>query len=60
MNVDPSKATGNGCVPSSSASGGSKPYLANGALPDKSNSLINDLSFPPGGVPSLHLPVVEL
>uniref|UniRef100_A0A7C8YM68 Serine/threonine-protein phosphatase 2A 55 kDa regulatory subunit B n=1 Tax=Opuntia streptacantha TaxID=393608 RepID=A0A7C8YM68_OPUST len=58
MNVDPSKATGNGCVPSSSASGGSKPYLANGAFPDKSNSLINDLSFPPGGVPSLHLPVV--
>lgn len=62
MNVDPSKAMGNGCIgsiASSSNLSGPRPYLANGGSPDKSYSyLSNDLSFPPGGIPSLRLPVV--
>ncbi|PIN11852.1 Serine/threonine protein phosphatase 2A, regulatory subunit [Handroanthus impetiginosus] len=59
MNVDPSKAAGNGGIASSSVSSSPKPYLANGACSDRSyNSLSNDLSFPPGGIPSLRLPVV--
>ncbi|KAF7814164.1 serine/threonine protein phosphatase 2A 55 kDa regulatory subunit B beta isoform isoform X2 [Senna tora] len=62
MNVDPLKAMGNGCVgsvASSSNSSSSRPYLANGGSADKSYSyLSNDFSFPPGGIPSLRLPVV--
>ncbi|KAL2243258.1 serine/threonine protein phosphatase 2A 55 kDa regulatory subunit B beta isoform isoform X2 [Sesamum indicum] len=54
MNVDPSKAAGNGSVASSSVSSSSKQCLANGGY----NCLSNDLSFPPGGIPSLRLPVV--
>ncbi|KAI3463279.1 hypothetical protein Pfo_019942 [Paulownia fortunei] len=46
VNVDPSKAA-------------EMQYLANGDCSDRSyNSLSNDLSFPPGGIPSLRLPVV--
>ncbi|KAJ6342742.1 hypothetical protein OIU78_010627 [Salix suchowensis] len=57
MNVDPSKAVGNGGVASSSNSSIGKQYLANGG--DKSHNLpSNDLSIPPGGFPSLRLPVV--
>ncbi|MED6193054.1 Serine/threonine protein phosphatase 2A 55 kDa regulatory subunit B beta isoform [Stylosanthes scabra] len=57
MNVDPSKALGNGSIGSSSSS---RAYLANGGAPDRShNNLSNDLSFPPGGIPSLKLPVVS-
>ncbi|XP_041000117.1 serine/threonine protein phosphatase 2A 55 kDa regulatory subunit B beta isoform-like isoform X1 [Juglans microcarpa x Juglans regia] len=55
MNLDPLKAVGNGSVASSSNSVCSKSYLANGGYPDKSS---NDFSFPPGGIPSLHLPMV--
>lgn len=59
MNVDPSKAVGNGCVPSSSVSSTTRPYTANGGYPDKSyNYLSNDLSFPLGGSQSLRLPMV--
>lgn len=59
MNLDPSNAVGNGSVASSSNSLSPKPYLANGGSPDRSySSLSNELSFPPGGIPSLHLPVV--
>ncbi|KAF7843458.1 serine/threonine protein phosphatase 2A 55 kDa regulatory subunit B beta isoform isoform X2 [Senna tora] len=59
MNVDPSKAMGNGGIASSSNSSNPRPYLANGGSPEKSYSnLSNDLSFPPGGIPSLRLPVV--
>ncbi|KAF7135948.1 hypothetical protein RHSIM_Rhsim08G0231900 [Rhododendron simsii] len=59
MNVDPSKAVGNGCVPSSSVSSTTRLYTANGGYPDKSyNYLSNDLSFPPGGSQSLRLPMV--
>ncbi|XP_016749685.1 serine/threonine protein phosphatase 2A 55 kDa regulatory subunit B beta isoform isoform X2 [Gossypium hirsutum] len=56
MNLDPSKAVGNGSIASSSSP---KHCLANGGSPDRSyNYLGNDFSFPPGGLPSLHLPVV--
>ncbi|KAG5537844.1 hypothetical protein RHGRI_025070 [Rhododendron griersonianum] len=59
MNVDPSKAVGNGCVPSSSVSSTTRPYTANGGYPDELyNYLSNDLSFPPGGSQSLRLPMV--
>lgn len=59
MNLDPSKAVGNGCFPSSSASSSPRPHTANGGYPDKSyNYLGNDLSFPLGGSQSLRLPMV--
>lgn len=59
MNVDPSKAVGNGNLASSSNLGSSKMHLANGGCPDRSFScLSNDISFPPGGIPSLRLPQV--
>ncbi|XWS12049.1 hypothetical protein CRYUN_Cryun37aG0057300 [Craigia yunnanensis] len=59
MNLDPSKAVGNGSIASSSNSSSPKPCLANGGSPDRSyNYLGNDFSFPPGGLPSLRLPVV--
>ncbi|KAJ9179306.1 hypothetical protein P3X46_011114 [Hevea brasiliensis] len=59
MNVDPSKAVGNGSVASSSNSNSTKSYLANGGWPEKSYGYpSNDFTFPPGGIPSLHLPVV--
>ncbi|KAH9612454.1 hypothetical protein KSS87_011241 [Heliosperma pusillum] len=56
MNMDTTKVAGNGSIASSSCS---KPHLANGGFTDKlSSSLNDDLLFPPGGIPSLHLPVV--
>ncbi|GMH16009.1 hypothetical protein Nepgr_017850 [Nepenthes gracilis] len=59
INVDPSKAVGNGCIASSSDSSCHKPYRANGGYADRVyNGLSNDFTFPPGGIPSLHLPVV--
>jgi len=59
MNLDPSKAVGNGCFPSSSASSSPRPHTANGGYADKSyNYLGNDLSFPLGGSQSLRLPMV--
>lgn len=59
MNIDSSKAMGNGSIASSSNSSSSKPHLANGGPSDKSYSyLSNDFSFPPGGLPSLKLPSV--
>ncbi|XP_054780630.1 serine/threonine protein phosphatase 2A 55 kDa regulatory subunit B beta isoform-like isoform X1 [Prosopis cineraria] len=59
MNVDPSKAMGNGCVASSSNSNNPRTYLANGGSLDNScNHLSDDFSFPSGGIPSLRLPVV--
>lgn len=59
VNLDPSKAVGNGSVASSSISSSPKPYLANGGCPDRSYGYqSNALSFPPGGIPSLRLPVV--
>ncbi|RXH88739.1 hypothetical protein DVH24_000338 [Malus domestica] len=59
MNVDPSKAVGNGSFASSSNLSSPKTYLANGGCPDRSFScLSNDVSFPPGGIPLLRLPQV--
>ncbi|GER53484.1 serine/threonine-protein phosphatase 2A 55 kDaregulatory subunit B [Striga asiatica] len=59
INADPSKASGNGIVASSSVPPSPKQSLANGGHSDRSyNSLSDDLSFPPGGTSSLRLPVV--
>ncbi|KAL3566374.1 hypothetical protein D5086_031789 [Populus alba] len=58
MNADPAKAAGNGAVVGPSIPTSSKPYTANGGCLDKPVGLSNDFSFPLGGVPSLHLPVV--
>lgn len=59
VNADTSKGAGNGSIASSSVPSGAKQSLANGGHPDRSkNTLSNDLSFPPGGIPSLRLPVV--
>lgn len=59
MNIDPSKADGNGSASSPSVSSSPMPYLANGGYPDRSYScLSNDITFPLGGIQSLRLPVV--
>ncbi|XP_065854763.1 serine/threonine protein phosphatase 2A 55 kDa regulatory subunit B beta isoform-like [Euphorbia lathyris] len=59
MNVDPSKAVGNGTVASSSTPSSAKPILANGGWLEKSYSCpSNDFTFPAGGISSLRLPVV--
>ncbi|KAL1533440.1 Serine/threonine protein phosphatase 2A 55 kDa regulatory subunit B beta isoform [Salvia divinorum] len=59
IKVDSGKAVGNGGIASSSNSSKSKHFFANGDYSDRSyNPLSNDLSFPPGGLPSLRLPVV--
>ncbi|KAA8521291.1 hypothetical protein F0562_011963 [Nyssa sinensis] len=59
MNVDPSKSMVNGTVACSSMSTSSKPYITNGGCIDKPFSyLSSDFSFPPGGISSLHLPMV--
>ncbi|KAF1859591.1 hypothetical protein Lal_00010175 [Lupinus albus] len=52
MNVDPLKGKGNGSIASSSSSA---IHLANGGSPE--GYLSNDFSFPPGGIPSLRLPM---
>ncbi|KAB2068910.1 hypothetical protein ES319_A08G062300v1 [Gossypium barbadense] len=52
MNVDSTKAMGNGPIVGSSISTSSKQYIANGGCTS------NDFSFPTGGFPSLHLPMV--
>ncbi|KAL7152412.1 hypothetical protein ABFS83_04G095800 [Erythranthe nasuta] len=56
MNMDPIKASGNGGIASSSFSSSPKTNLANGDCSDQSET--NNLSFPPGGISSLRLPVV--
>lgn len=59
MNIDPSKAAGNGSVASLSLCSSPKQCLANGGCGDKAySSLSNDLSFLPEGIPSLRLPMV--
>jgi hypothetical protein len=59
MNLDPSKALGNGSVASSSNSVSPKAHLANGGYPSRLYGyLSSDFSFPPGGIPSLRLPMV--
>lgn len=59
INIDPSRAIGNGKVDSASSSISSKPCLANGGCDSRPiGCLNNDVQFPAGGVPSLHLPAV--
>ncbi|KAK9078346.1 hypothetical protein SSX86_002403 [Deinandra increscens subsp. villosa] len=59
MNMDASKVVGKSNVGSSSVSSSSNSHLANGGCKDKSSkNLTNDFKFPPGGIPSLRLPVV--
>lgn len=59
LNIDPSRGVAKGSMPSSSVSSSQKQYLANGCYTDGSSEcLSNDLSFPPGGLPGLRLPVV--
>ncbi|GFZ11754.1 protein phosphatase 2A, regulatory subunit PR55 [Actinidia rufa] len=50
VNIDPSKAVGNGGFASSSVSSSSRSYLANGGYPDRSsNCLSNDFIIPTRG-----------
>ncbi|KAK1375957.1 Serine/threonine-protein phosphatase 2A 55 kDa regulatory subunit B [Heracleum sosnowskyi] len=61
MNMDLAKSTGNGNIVSSSVSSSQSSYLTNGGCSDKSFSIpSNEFSFPPGGIPSLRLPVVAV
>ncbi|XP_010528929.1 PREDICTED: serine/threonine protein phosphatase 2A 55 kDa regulatory subunit B beta isoform-like [Tarenaya hassleriana] len=56
MSKDPSRAVENSNNASSSST---KSCFMNGGLPDKAyNCLSNEFSFPPGGIPSLRLPMV--
>ncbi|XP_052175969.1 serine/threonine protein phosphatase 2A 55 kDa regulatory subunit B beta isoform-like isoform X5 [Diospyros lotus] len=60
MNTDTSKAVGKGGMAGSSFSSSPKPFVANGGYPGRSYSYLSkDFSFPPGGIPSLRLPVVS-
>nr|KJB54713.1 hypothetical protein B456_009G046000 [Gossypium raimondii] len=54
MNMDSSKAMGNGPIVDSSISTSSKQFIENGGY------IRNDFSFPTGGFPSLRLPVTSL
>ncbi|KAG1367856.1 Serine/threonine protein phosphatase 2A 55 kDa regulatory subunit B beta isoform [Cocos nucifera] len=55
MNLDPSQAAANGSIASSSTAS-PRVCLPNGGC--SYNYMSHNLSFPPGGFPSLHLPVV--
>lgn len=58
MNVDASQAVQNDNIASSSTIS-PRGYLPNGRCPERPHGqLNNDLSMPPGGFPSLRLPVV--
>lgn len=58
MNVDPSQAAGNGNI-SSSNTASPRVYLPNGACSEVPyKNLSHDINFPPGGFPTLRLPVV--
>ncbi|XP_077210698.1 serine/threonine protein phosphatase 2A 55 kDa regulatory subunit B beta isoform-like isoform X2 [Tasmannia lanceolata] len=59
MNVDPSQVVGNGSIAGPSISTSAKVHLPNGGFSERPYScLSNDVLSPPGGIPSLHLPVV--
>ncbi|XP_077217108.1 serine/threonine protein phosphatase 2A 55 kDa regulatory subunit B beta isoform-like isoform X2 [Tasmannia lanceolata] len=59
LNVDPSQVVGNGSIAGSSISTSAKGYLPNGGCSERPYSCLgNDVLFPLGGIPSLHLPVV--
>ncbi|CAA7397314.1 unnamed protein product [Spirodela intermedia] len=58
MNLNVSQGLGNGSIASSSTAS-SKAFLPNGTYSEsRYNYLTKDFSFPPGGFPSLRLPVV--
>ncbi|XP_058074052.1 serine/threonine protein phosphatase 2A 55 kDa regulatory subunit B beta isoform-like isoform X2 [Magnolia sinica] len=60
MNLDPSQIAGNGNIASSSISNSPRKHLPNGGCSERSNNYPgNDFLFPPGGIPSLRLPVVS-
>ncbi|KAJ1411146.1 WD40-repeat-containing domain superfamily [Sesbania bispinosa] len=60
MNVDPSKAMGNGPIASSSNSSSSRPYLANGVSPERSYDYpSNDNPFPAGSIAALRFPMIQ-
>ncbi|KAM7507546.1 hypothetical protein LguiA_017999 [Lonicera macranthoides] len=59
MNVDHPKSFGNGTIGGSSVSANSKRHIVNGGCIDKPfNYSSNELQSPPGGISSIHLPVV--
>lgn len=58
MNLDSSQSLG-GSTTAIASTSSSKAPLPNGGCSDKFGCLNNDLSFPPGGYPSLRLPVVS-
>uniref|UniRef100_A0A1D1Z9X7 Serine/threonine-protein phosphatase 2A 55 kDa regulatory subunit B n=2 Tax=Anthurium amnicola TaxID=1678845 RepID=A0A1D1Z9X7_9ARAE len=59
MNLSGSQALGNGSIASSSAAASPRAYLPNGGYAERPyNYLSYDFSFPPGGYPSLRLPLV--
>lgn len=59
MNMDHSQVAGNGGIAGSSASTGQEVRLPNGRCSDRLyNYPSSDFVFPPGGIPSLRLPVV--
>lgn len=57
MALDTSRTVGDGTT-SRATTSTSEPPLPNGGCSKKSDSLNSDLLFPPGGYPSLRLPVV--
>jgi len=57
MNLDTSQSLGSSTAIASTSS--SKTPLPNGGCSDKFNCLNTNISFPPGGCPSLRLPVVS-
>ncbi|XP_058068044.1 serine/threonine protein phosphatase 2A 55 kDa regulatory subunit B beta isoform-like [Magnolia sinica] len=60
MNVDSARVLGNGSIASSSISTISNTHLPNGGCSGRLDSyLSNDFIFPPGGIPSLRLPVIS-
>lgn len=58
MNLDSSQSAGSSTTAIASTSS-SKAPLPNGGCSDMLGCLNNDLTFPPGGYPSLRLPVVS-
>ncbi|GKD67537.1 serine/threonine protein phosphatase 2A 55 kDa regulatory subunit B beta isoform-like protein isoform X2, partial [Tanacetum coccineum] len=58
MNMDLSKVAGKSNTGSSSVSSSTNSLLVNGGFKDKSSTnVVNEYKFPPGGIPSLRLPV---
>ncbi|GKC61589.1 serine/threonine protein phosphatase 2A 55 kDa regulatory subunit B beta isoform-like protein isoform X2 [Tanacetum coccineum] len=59
MNMDLSKVAGKSNTGCSSVSSSTNSLLVNGGFKDKSSTnVVNEYKFPPGGIPSLRLPVV--